>query len=42
MRFDHALMAKWDVMKWTCWQCGYELTTSNLHDTVIRIGGEEE
>lgn len=41
MRYDREQFVKWDIMKWSCWSCGYELTTSNLHDTVIH-GGEEE
>ena len=42
MRYDREQFVKWDVMKWTCWKCGYEMTTSNLHDTIIHIGGEEK
>ena len=42
MRFDMQRFVKWDVMEWTCWDCGYQITTTNLHDTIIRVGGEEE
>ena len=42
MRYDREQFVKWDVMKWTCWTCGYEMITSNLHDTIIHVGGEEE
>ena len=42
MRYDANQFRKWDVLKWTCWTCGYEMVTSNLFDTVLHVGGEEE
>ena len=42
MRFDRQQFVKWDRMKWTCWECGQIIVTTNLHDTVVFVGDEEE
>ena len=42
MRYDREKFVQWNVMKWTCWTCGHEMITSNLFDTIIHVGGEEE
>lgn len=42
MRYDRQEFIKWDVMKWCCWDCGYEIITTNLHDAVELVRGEEE
>lgn len=41
MRFDRQAFVKWDRMRWTCWECGYAIVTTNLHDTVVFVGEEE-
>ena len=42
MRFDRQLFETWDRMRWMCWNCEYTIITTNLHDTVVFVGDEEE
>ena len=42
MRFDRQLFVAWDRMRWTCWKCGYRIVTTNLNDTVVFVGDDEE
>jgi len=42
MRYNRKLFEEWDEMHWCCWDCGYEIVTSNLHDTVELVKEEEE
>ncbi len=42
MQYDREYFEKWDLMRWTCWTCGYQCVTTNLHDTCLRQGSEEE
>ena len=36
MRYDRQFYEDRDIMRWTCWECGNEVTTTCLLETVIR------
>jgi len=41
MRYDRQYYEQFDQMHWTCWDCGYQIVTSCLADTVELVKEEE-